>query len=342
MKNQNVALGLFTGGSVFFIMIVVYGYQVFFSPNIALNKKSQIFIPENATIHQVVDSLKKYNQLEEIVSFMFVAKVLGYQENIKSGRYILEEAMSNIDAVRHLRSGNQTAVKVTFNSVRMKEELAKKITKTLSITEKALLTQIKDVKVAESYGFNADNFGVMFLPNTYNMYWTSDSKNVLDRLHREYKGFWNAKRTAQATALGLTPIEVSILASIVEAETRMNDEKPRVAGVYLNRLKKGMLLQADPTVVFSVGDFTLKRVLNKHLAVDSPYNTYKYKGLPPGPIRIPSSRSIAAVLNAEKHDYIFFCAKEDFSGYHSFAKTSREHSRNARKYRTALNKRKIR
>ncbi|HPG72744.1 MAG TPA: endolytic transglycosylase MltG, partial [Bacteroidales bacterium] len=184
----------------------------------------------------------------------------------------------------------------------------------------------------------------MFLPNTYEFYWNTSARQFTDRMKQEYDVFWTEERIAKAkeSEYPMTQVQVSILAAIVEQETRMNDEKPRVAGVYINRLKKGMLLQADPTVIFAANDFSIQRVLFSHLEIDSPYNTYKYQGLPPGPICIPSVTSIDAVLNYEKHEYLYFCAKDDFSGYHSFAKTLQQHNANARKFHRALNQRQIR
>ena len=342
MKNNKIAIGLFTGIGVFTIMIVVYAYQTFFTPNISMFQDNTVlYIPKNATIYQVVDSLKKYKQLDDVLSFMFVSKVFGYHKNIKEGRYILRKEMNNLQAVRYLRSGEQIPLKVTFNNVRLKADLASKISKNLLLTSSDFLSSIEDQDTARKYGFTKETFGCMFLPDTYEMYWTIDVEGLLSRMQKEYGRFWNKDRLQKAKSLNMTPIKVSILASIVQAETIKGDEKARVAGVYINRIKKKMLLQADPTVIFALGDFSIKRVLNKHLVIDSPYNTYKYKGLPPGPIRIPSQSSINAVLNYEKHQYIYFCAKDDFSGYHTFAKSNKEHQRNAYKYRTALNKKRI-
>ena len=200
------------------------------------------------------------------------------------------------------------------------------------LTEKSIL---------QEYNFTKQTLPALFIPNTYQVYWNISAKDFLNRMFKEYKRFWTEERQNKAKAIGLTPIEVSILASIVEEETNNKSEKPMVAGLYINRLKKGMPLQADPTVKFAWQDFTLRRITNKHLTIDSPYNTYKITGLPPGPIRIPSPEGIDAVLNYSKHNYLYMCAKEDFSGTHNFASTLSEHNRNARKYWDALNKRKI-
>ncbi|MCK9255795.1 MAG: endolytic transglycosylase MltG, partial [Bacteroidales bacterium] len=195
---------------------------------------------------------------------------------------------------------------------------------------------LKSQDLAKKYGFNENTFLAMFIPNSYEFYWNTSAEQFVERMAKEYKNFWTEERKQKAANLGFSQSEVSTLASIVEAETQKNDEKARIAGVYINRLNIGMLLQADPTVVYATGDFFLKRVLNKHLEINSPYNTYKYSGLPPGPINIPSISSIDAVLNYEKHNYKFFCAKDDFSGYHVFAVTNAQHEANARKYHQAL------
>ena len=193
----------------------------------------------------------------------------------------------------------------------------------------------------ENYGFTPENFKAMFIPNTYEFYWTTSAEEFVERMNNEYNKFWNDERKTKAGQIGLSPVEVSILASIVQAEVSKNEELKTVAGLYINRLKKGIMLQADPTVKYAVGDFAIKRVLNKHLEIDSPYNTYKYAGLPPGPINFPEIQAIDAVLNYEKHNYLFMCAREDFSGYHNFAVNNAQHARNAAKYREALDRNRI-
>ena len=201
---------------------------------------------------------------------------------------------------------------------------------------------LNDTAYISKLGFTPETLPALFIPNTYEVYWNMSAEDFMQRMLKEHKAFWNEKRLKQAEAIGLTPIEVATLASIVEEETANQAEKPMVAGLYINRLKKGMLLQADPTVKFSLQEFGLKRILFKHLEVDSPYNTYKYAGLPPGPIRVPSYQGLESVLNYTKHNYIYMCAKEDFSGTHNFAVTSAQHAANARKYQQALNRRGIR
>ena len=246
--------------------------------------------------------------------------------------------MTNLEAVKLLRSGAQTPLDITFNNVRLKEELAEKICSGIAADEDRFFALLQDTAVIRSYGFNQYTIVSMFIPNTYEVYWTISEKELLDRMKTEYDRFWNDERRAKAEKIGMTPEEVSTLASIVEAESKRIDEKPKIAGVYINRLEKGMALQADPTLVYAAGDFSIKRVLNKHKEIESPYNTYKYPGLPPGPINIPPISAIDAVLNFTSHNYLYFCAKEDFSGYHNFATNLTAHLNNARRYQNALNK----
>jgi UPF0755 protein len=240
-----------------------------------------------------------------------------------------------------LKLGLQKPLKLTFNNIRTPQQLAGRISQQIEADSLSILALLTSDHVASSYGFDKTTIIAMCVPNTYEFYWNTNAKGFLDKMQKEYERFWNDERKSKAFKLGLTKVEISTLASIVEEETRFNIEKPKVAGVYINRLNKGIPLQADPTVKFAVGDFALRRILTKHLEIDSPYNTYKFRGLPPGPIRCPSISSIDAVLNAEKHSYLYFCAKADFSGYHDFAKTLTEHNRNAEAYRRALNKERI-
>jgi UPF0755 protein len=240
-----------------------------------------------------------------------------------------------------LRSGLQSPVNVTFNNIRTLDELAAKVGSQIEADPASLSRFFNDENNYSADGFTRQTLISVFLPDTYQLYWSLDPKGFYRRMLREYNVFWNDERLESATALKLTPVEVSTLASIIEEESSKYDEMPRIAGVYLNRLRKGIPLQADPTVKFAVNDFTIRRVLNEHLEVDSRYNTYKYSGLPPGPVRCASKPALEAVLNAEKHDYLFFVAKADFSGYHHFSRTLSEHNRYAAAYRRELNKRRI-
>jgi UPF0755 protein len=243
---------------------------------------------------------------------------------------------------RRLSMGYQTPVKLTIGSVRTLDRMARNASRQLMIDSVEIATLLNDTAFIRKMGYTKETLPALFIPNTYEVYWNMSAEDFMARMQKEHKAYWNEKRMKQAEAIGLTPIEVATLASIVEEETANHAEKPMVAGLYINRLKRGMLLQADPTVKFSMGDFELRRILYRHLEVDSPYNTYKYAGLPPGPIRVPSYQGLESVLNYTKHNYLYMCAKEDFSGTHNFAVTNAQHAANARKYQQALNKRGIR
>lgn len=316
---------------------VFYGYQLIKAPNVLVEQEDRLFfISNDADFKQVQQQFIESDIVNNIVAFSFVAKLMDYDKMVKPGRYLLKSNMTNVQAIRLLRSGEQHPVKVTFNNIRLKEEIAPKLIKNTSVTEtdfnKALDGFIKSGKSE----FNEQTIISMFIPNTYQVYYSTSADGLVERMYAEYLKFWNDDRKSKAEALGLSLIEVSTLASIVQAESIKAIESSIIAGLYLNRLKKRIPLQADPTLVFAARDFTLIRVLNKHKEIDSPYNTYKNRGLPPGPINMPHIRSIDAVLNYEKHSYLYMCAREDFSGHHNFASTLSEHSRNAQKYQRAL------
>ncbi len=338
-KRKKFMLVFLIAGSVLTISLTFYFYQVFFSPNTLWESKEAYLleIPTGAVYAQVANQLYDKKVINEALSFSFVAKILGYQEGVKSGLYRIEPNMNNLDLVRMLRAGRQVPVQVTFNTIRTKEELAKKITANLEVSEEQFLALLQDSVYIRNFEFEEETILSLFIPNTYEFWWNTSATGLFDRMHEEYQKFWTEERKQKAAALGLSQKEVSTLASIVQAESQKSDERPRIAGVYLNRLRMGMPLQADPTLVFAAGDFTIKRVTAKQMAIDSPYNTYKYTGLPPGPINLPDLNSLDAVLNYEKHSYLYFCAKEDFSGYHSFAVSYDEHLSNARRYQRALN-----
>lgn len=342
---KNNRLMLFPRLNKWIIIIVVLalsavgfrGYQLYhylFNPNI--HTPGSIIIPLNATYEQVIDSLKKHNIIMNYKAFDWVAKRKNYAAAVKPGKYLLDKGLNTNQILNMLKSGNQEPVKVTFNNLRFIEELAGAVSKYIEPDSVQLLQKFRDPEIHEKYGFTASTFHCMFIPNTYEFYWTTTADQFLERMSMEYKRFWNEDRRNKAAALGLTPEEVMTVASIVQEESNKKDEKPIIAGLYLNRIKRGMLLQADPTVKFALGNFRIKRVLKIHLAVDSPYNTYKYAGLPPGPINFPEISSIESVLNAAQTSYIYMCARQDFSGYHNFAKNLSVHNANARKYKAAL------
>ena len=322
---------------------VVFVYMLLYHPNFNILETKYIYIDEeNKDFEVLCETLCDSAGCHRIQFFKLLATYRRYPENMKSGRYAIEPDMSNQSLLNRLRLGQQTPVRITFNNIRLTGDLATRLTEPLMIHEDQLLSCLEDEKRCQSLGFTRTTIPTMFIPNTYEVYWNVSAEKLLERMKREYTVFWNESRLRKASALRLSPVEVSILASIVEDETAASDEYPIVAGLYLNRLYKGMLLQADPTVKYAVGDFSLRRILNEHLAVESPYNTYLHGGLPPGPIRIPSIRCIDAVLNYTKHNYLYMCAKEDFSGHHNFAVSLSEHNRNAARYRAELNKQGIR
>ena len=337
LKIAGIIIGIIL---IICISIAAYIYSVV-NTGFSIDKTVYIYIDSNRDYNKLLQDIEQTAKVQDISNFDNVASWLKYKSNLKVGRYAIKPEMNVLDVVRLLRSGAQSPVKITFNNIRTKKDLAKRISEQLMIDEVSLFAALDNVQVCENFGFTTQTIGAMFIPNTYELYWDISVDNFLKRMSSEYKNFWNDARLSKAKAIGLSPVEVSILASIVEEECMFTDEYPIVAGLYLNRLNRGQLLQADPTVKFAVGDFTLRRILNKHLEIDSPYNTYKYEGLPPGPIRIPSIKGIDSVLNYTKHDYIFMCAKEDFSGRHNFAKTAYEHGINAAKYRAELNRRRI-
>ena len=319
----------------------VYTYQMLFSPNFLINQPDKmIIIEDNTDFKTLTNQLIEDTLLNDIISFSFLSKLMKYSENVKEGNYKVKMNMSNYDLISMLRSGNQTPINITFSYSRKINDLAQNISQKLKISEKELMDYIIKNGLS-NYGFDSQNIIGMFLPDTYEVYWDITPKKLLDKMKKEYDKFWNSERIRKLKRVNLSKNEVITLASIVASETNKIDEADRIAGVYINRLRKKMLLQADPTLIFAANDFSIRRVLNKHKKIKSPYNTYMNKGLPPGPIRLSPKKYIDAVLNFEDHSYIYFCAKDDFSGYHEFAITLSEHNKNARKFQRALNKRKI-
>ncbi len=320
-------------------------YRMFFSPvvNIKSLDKSFLYIPTGADFETVMNIIRSENVIESPAAFEWFAKQMEYPENIKPGKYKLEEGMNAKDLLILLKSGRQTPVKLVFHNIRTKNEFAGRIAAQIEADSISILRVLKDNEFIKGLGTGMDNESILslFLPNTYEFWWNTNEEQFVKKMAAEYELFWTKERKELAKTTGLDPVEVSIIASIVQQETRKVDEMPVIAGVYLNRQRKNWKLEADPTLVFAAGDFTIKRVLNVHKSIDSPFNTYMYPGIPPGPICIPSLAAIKSVLNYSRHDYMFFCAKEDFSGYHSFAKNYAEHLQNARRFQKALDKRNI-
>lgn len=315
-------------------------YQVYFSANITGNEK-YLYIKTGAHLDDVYKEIKSKDLLTDIGTFSEAAAKMDLALKLKPGRYRLKKGMNNRTLINLIKSGNQEPVKIKFQNIRKKENFAAYLSRSLEADSLSFLKVIDSAALVEKYGFTTENSYTMYIPNTYEMYWNTSPIEFFERMQKEFDKFWTPERKQKAAALNLSPQQVVILASIVDGEAIYDKEMPIIAGLYLNRINRGILLQADPTVIFANDDFTVKRVTNALLRVDSKYNTYKYAGLPPGPIMMPSISAIDAVLNRNVNNYIYMCAKEDFSGYHAFAETKAQHEINANKYRAALNKRNI-
>jgi UPF0755 protein len=340
--NRSVLVIIILALSVFAGIQFYQVYNKIYGPNVQLDKNSRyLYIPSESTFDSVKNILFQQNYIEDTSSFLWVAKKKNFINHINPGRYLIKNKMSNNKLVNLLRAGKQEPVDLVFHNIRTKEELASRIAAQIEADSSKLINLLKDDDFLDQYNFNSKNIYAMFIPNTYELYWNTSAKELIDRMYKEYNRFWSDQREKKAEELDFSRVEVSTLASIVDEETVKKDEMDMIAGVYINRLKRGMRLQADPTVKFAIGDFSVKRILDKHLKIDSPYNTYRHGGLPPGPITIPSIAAIEAVLNYKDHKYLYFCAKPDFSGYHNFSKTHYQHIRNAKKYQQALNERNI-
>ncbi len=338
-KTRNILIA-----SIAILLLGIAGiahiYYYFFAQPFQITETTYIYIDRNDNIDSVYHKIIEAGNPKQMHGFESLVKYKGYTP--KTGCYVIKPTDNMRYLHRRLSMGYQTPVKLTIGSVRTLDRMARNIARQLMIDSTEVAKLIADTAYIHRIGYTKETLPALFIPNTYEVYWNLSAEDFMQRMIKENKAFWNEKRTKQAEAIGLTPIEVATLASIVEEETANQAEKPMVAGLYINRLHKGMLLQADPTVKFSMGNFELRRILYRHLEVDSPYNTYKYAGLPPGPIRVPSYQGLESVLNYTKHNYLYMCAKEDFSGTHNFAVTSAQHAANARKYQQALNRRGIR
>ena len=343
-KGQIVKI-LALAGALLLIVGLVAGYMAYVAilkPNIHTEREfSYLYIPTGSTFEDVKRILLEEQLIDNDKTFEWVARKKNYHNRVLPGRYKIFDNMGNNELVNLLRSGEQEPVKVTFNNIRTREQLAGAISSYLEADSLSILSLLNNDSLMQEYGLSRETAILLFIPDTYELYWNTSARQLLDRMSREYDSFWNHRRRRQAAQTGMNPVEVAIMASIVRQETSKRDEMERIAGVYVNRIEKNIPLQADPTIVFALGDFGINRVLTRHLAIDSPYNTYKYAGLPPGPISLPEPYIIDAVLNYEDHEYVFFCARDDFSGYHAFAETYSEHLANARRYQRALNERRI-
>lgn len=336
--RKKTLLGIVLGVLVLLVVAGVVVQRQFYGN--AVGEEYELFVSRRADYGELTDSLMP--RLRHRWAFGVYARRIDLEQTYKPGHYELKPGMSVIEVARMLKLGLQTPVRVTINNVRTPAQLAEKLARQIDADSTLLTEVLTSSEVARSVGFDSVTLFSMFLPDTYEFYWTVTPRELIARMKREYDRFWTPERDACRERSGLSRLEVMTLASIVYEETRKTDEMPRIAGVYINRLRRGIPLQADPTIKYAMQDFGLRRILYRHLKYPSPYNTYINKGLPPSPICMPGRAAIEAVLDFEQHDYIFFCARPTFDGYHNFARTLREHNANARAYSAELNRRKIR
>jgi UPF0755 protein len=336
--------------ALLFILFIIGGaggyfaYKTIFSPNInSIDKKSLIiYIPTGSNFDDVVHILDKNNVLKNRATFEFLAEKKQYKNIVKPGKYRILANMSNNALINLLRAGIQEPIELNFNGIKTKYQLVSRLCRRIEADSNSLYKAMNDNSYLGKFGFNRDNVQALFIPNTYEFFWNTSVDDFFNRMAKEYKIFWTDARKNKAKEVGLSQTDITILASIVQSEQCCdNTEKKIIAGLYLNRLKKNMLLQSDPTVIFAIGDFTIQRVSLEQTNFQSPYNTYVNKGLPPGPIGFAQESSIDAVLNYNKNNYIFMCAKDDLSGKHYFSTTYEQHCVYAQKYREALNDRNI-
>lgn len=319
------------------LVVGIFGLMLFMP--MGNGKEKFIFVDDNDNIDSVYAKMMPLTTSYGMLMFKTLVGHSAYKDNIRTGRYSLEQGA--LQTFRHMKNGVQAPVSLTIPSVRTVQDMAEKISDKLMMSRGELLAALTDASTCDKYGYTPQTIPCIFIPNTYDVYWNTSVDDFLKRMQKESRKFWTFERKEKAKAAGLTETEVITLASIVDEETDAEKEMPMIAGMYLNRLHLDMPLQADPTIKFATKQFDAHRIYHNMLSVNSPYNTYKNTGLPPGPIRIPSIAAIDAVLNYVHHDYIYMCAKEDFSGTHNFARTYEEHQQNAERYAKALNERGI-
>ena len=340
-KTRNILLSVLTGALLLCAIAGGTVYYYLFAPQFHPSKTVYVYVDRDDTADSIYNKIRQTGHVNKFTGFQWMAKYRKFDQNIHTGRYAIRPNENVYHVFSRFFRGYQEPMNLTIGSVRTLDRLARSIGKQLMIDSAEIARQLFDSAFQAEMGYTPVTMPCLFIPETYQVYWDMSVDDFFKRMQTEQKRFWNDERLAQATAIGMTPEEVCTLASIVEEETNNNEEKPMVAGLYINRLHTGIPLQADPTIKFALQDFGLRRITNEHLKVNSPYNTYINSGLPPGPIRIPSKKGLDSVLNYTKHNYIYMCAKEDFSGTHNFASNYADHMANARKYWKALNERKI-
>ncbi len=323
------------------LLIIVLTAFYAFTPVLKGNTLQYLYIDADDTQDSVISHLRPMGHTAGLTGLTMLMRHSSYRENIRTGRYAIEPGDGAFTVFRKLKNGQQSSMHLTIPEVRTMDRLASVLSKKLMLDSATIAEALYSEETCQQYGYDTTTIAAMFVPNTYDVYWNTSISGFLERMQKEHDRFWQGDREAKAAQMQMTPIEICTLASIIDEETANNAEKPMIAGMYLNRLKAGMPLQADPTVKFALKQFELKRIWQKLLTIDSPFNTYRNEGLPPGPIKIASIKGIDAVLNYVEHNYLYMCAKEDFSGTHNFARTYQEHLKNAALYTKALNERGI-
>lgn len=323
------------------IAATLFVYSLFIPNTGAFGVGEYVYVPTGSDYRTVLKVLKENNFVRDVRTFDLLAQRAGYPDKVKAGRFRIEKGMNNYQIIKLLGSGRQEPVNLVITKLRTRQDFVRLVSRKLEADSQELYYLLRDSNFLAQYGLDTHTVMCAVMPNTYQFFWNTSAEKVFRKIAKTYTSFWNEDRKELAHRQGLSPQQVIVLASIVEEETNKRDEKPLVASVYINRIRKGMRLQADPTARYAYGDFTIRRITGMHIAIASPYNTYKVFGLPPGPICTPGEQTISAVLNAPKTDFLYFCAREDFSGYHNFAADLRTHSYNAQKYHQALNQRGI-
>jgi UPF0755 protein len=347
-KKASSKSGMFKKFIIALVVLIVLGlgitcviyYLNYFGPNVT-DKHEYLYIHTGADYDDVYKTIRDSDMVKDSTTFNWAAENMKYKSRVKAGRYRLKPGMSNRALINMLASGTQEPVTLSFHTMRLKEQFAVFVSKKIEPDSTAILNLLDSAAYVKQFGFTTDDVFTMFLPNTYQLYWNSSPEKFFKKMYAGYEKFWTPERKQKAADIGLNQVQVSILASIVDAEALHDDEMPTIAGLYLNRLKKGMKLESDPTIIFALHDFTIHRVLNKDLTVNSPYNTYTHTGLPPGPVMMPSINALNSVLDYQKNDYLYMCAKADFSGYHAFATNVADHLVNAHAFQKALSERHI-